>query len=107
MLERVYAAVNTTPVNPLDGTVNNLSDIFGLAINVIIGIAVSLAVIFIGMGGIQYITARGDTKAADAARTSITNAVIGLVIALAALAVKAIVLNILDADTDVGGNIII
>jgi hypothetical protein len=76
--------------------------------NVILGVAVSLSVIFLGLGGIKYITARGDAKAAEEARTWLTNAVIGLVIALGALAVKTIVLDsILDAgNVERGGNIV-
>lgn len=108
MLERVYAVVSTNAQNPLGTRFDTLSAVFGVAINVVIGVAVSMAVIFIGLGGIQYISAKGDAKAADAARASITNAVIGLVIALGALAVKTIVTGILDANTsNIGGNITI
>ena len=103
MLQRVYAEVNATVKDPLDtffdGTAT-LSKVFGAAMNVIMGVAVSLSVIFLGMGGIKYITAKGDAKAAEEARSWLTNAVIGLVITLGALAVKTIVLgSILNADT--------
>jgi hypothetical protein len=107
MLQKVYAAVNTDVDNPLD-QFNSLADVFGVIMNVILGVAVSLSVIFLGLGGIKYITARGDAKAAEEARTWLTNAVIGLVIALGALAVKTIVLDsILDAgNVERGGNIV-
>ena len=103
MLQRVYAEVNATVKDPLDtffdGTAT-LSKVFGAAMNVIMGVAVSLSVIFLGMGGIKYITAKGDAKAAEEARSWLTNAVIGLVVTLGALAVKPIVLgSILNADT--------
>jgi len=103
MLQRVYAEVNATVKDPLDtffdGTAT-LSKVFGAAMNVIMGVAVSLSVIFLGMGGIKYITAKGDAKAAEEARSWLTNAVIGLVVTLGALAVKTIVLgSILNADT--------
>jgi len=94
MLQRVFAKVGTNAVNPLPQFVN-LADVFGVAMNVVMGVAVSLSVIFLGLGGIKYITAKGDVKAAEEARSWLTNAVIGLVIALGALAVRQITLGIL------------
>jgi hypothetical protein len=94
MLEKVYAAVSTNVVSALDTTTyGTLGKIFGVAMNVVIGVAVSLAVIFIGLGGIKYITSHGDAKAADAARSMLTNAVIGLLVALGALLIKFIIMN--------------
>jgi hypothetical protein len=61
----------------------------------LIGIIGVLAVIFIIIGGIRYILARGDPKATDSARGSITAAIIGLVIALLAVAIVTIVGNFL------------
>ena len=108
MLQRVYAEVNATVKNPLNGFFTGpatLSQVFGAAMNVIMGVAVSLSVIFLGLGGIKYITAAGDAKAAEEARSWLTNAVIGLVITLGALAVKTIVLgSILNADTSALNN---
>jgi hypothetical protein len=102
MLQKVYAEVQTgvsDPLNSVFGGDPTLAKVFGLMMNVIMGVAVSLSVIFLGLGGIKYITARGDAKAAEEARTWLTNAVIGLVITLGALAVKTIVLtSILDAE---------
>ena len=100
MLQRVYAMVNTNAEDPFSNRFNTLKAVFSVAMNVVIAVAVSLAVIFLGLGGIQYITSKGDAKAADAARGSITNAVIGMVIALGALAVKAIVFGILGANVE-------
>ena len=98
MLQRVYAVVDpnvTDPLNDFFGGTATLSKVFGAAMNVIMGVAVSLSVIFLGLGGIKYITAKGDVKAAEEARSWLTNAVIGLVIALGALAVRQITLGIL------------
>ncbi|MBD3365840.1 hypothetical protein GF360_00685 [candidate division WWE3 bacterium] len=109
MLTRVYAqGVGTNVSNPLE-RFDSLAAVFGVAMNVIMGVAVSLSVIFLGLGGIKYITAKGDAKAAEEARTWLTNAVIGLIITLGALAVKTIVLDsILDADiSSVDANLVI
>jgi len=108
MLQRVFALVSTDADNPLK-RFTSLADVFGVAMNVIMGVAVSLSVIFLGMGGIKYITAKGDVKAAEEARSWLTNAVIGLVVALGALAVRQIALGILGTNAvniDAGGNIV-
>jgi len=109
MLQRVFAKVSTNATNPLS-RFTSLADVFGVAMNVIMGVAVSLSVIFLGMGGIKYITAKGDAKAAEEARSWLTNAVIGLVVALGALAVRQIALGILGTNAvniDAGGNIVL
>ncbi len=109
MLQRVFAKVATNATNPLS-RFTNLADVFGVAMNVIMGVAVSLSVIFLGLGGIKYITAKGDVKAAEEARSWLTNAVIGLVVALGALAVRQIALGILGTtagNVETGGNIVL
>ena len=105
MLERVYAQIENTVSNPLEG-IDTLAMVFGMMINVVIGVAIALSVIFLGIGGIKYITSQGDAKAADAARAAITNAVIGLVVAIGALAIRAIVLSLLGAG-DAGDPLIV
>lgn len=52
--------------------------------------AALLAFIFIVIGGIQWITAGGDVKAAGAARDRITGAVVGLLVVVAAFAITLI-----------------
>jgi hypothetical protein len=106
MLHEVFAQNGVSPdvKDPLEnffgvGQAPTLSAVFGGAMNVIMGVAVSLALVFLGLGGIKYITSKGDAKAAEEARTWLTNAIIGLVIALGALAIRAIVLDsILNVD---------
>lgn len=111
LLRYVHAAadVPTSAINPLaqvfpTGTVS-LTNIFGLIMNIVVGIGIALTVIFLVLGGIQYITARGDVKAADAARNSLTNAVIGFVVVLAALTIRYVVTNVIGATTTGFNNI--
>ena len=99
MLQRVYAQVDTDPV--LDtglANIENLGDLFGLVLNVIVGVGIALVVIFLVLGGIQYVMSKGDPKAADAARLSLTNAIIGFVVIIGALTIKAVVVNVLGAE---------
>ena len=81
--------------------IQNLADVFRLGINVVLGIGVALTVIFLILGGIQYITARGDQKAAQEARTSLTNAVIGFIVVIGAFTIRTILINLLGAEGSV------
>lgn len=105
MLQRVYAQVSTDPVLEDNvGGIEKLSDLFNLVLNVIVGVGIALVVIFLVLGGIQYVMSKGDPKAADAARLSLTNAIIGFVVIIGALTIKAVVLNVLgQGDITVGG----
>ncbi len=59
------------------------------------------------IGGISWINAGGDPKALDAARSRITNAVIGLIIVVAAFAVSLIVTTVLGINIFSGEEITI
>ena len=97
LIREAHAAVSTQAIqNPLGNRFQTLADVFGLVINLVIGVGVSLTVVFLVIGGIRYITAQGDVKAAESARASLTNAVIGFVIVLAAITIKFIVGGILN-----------
>src|SRR3972149_12014150 len=75
--------------NPLGFT--NLGEIFQALLTLAFFLAGIAFLAMLVLGGIQWITAGGDAKALDAARTRITNAVVGLVIVVAAYALTAIV----------------
>lgn len=98
LLRKVYADVPTTVSNPLGNRFTSIADVFALLINVIIGVGIALTIVYLVLGGIQYITSRGDTKAADEARGALTNAVIGFVVVLGAITVRIVVGNILGAN---------
>ncbi len=99
-IRKVHAQnVNTAYVaNPLAGKYTTIAEIFTLVTNIVIGVGVGLTIIFLVIGGIKYITSQGDPKAADAARGALTNAVIGFVIVLAALAIKFLIHNVLGSN---------
>lgn len=99
ILRQVYAqAAPTTVANPLGTRFPTLAAVFALVINIVIGVGVALVIVFLILAGIQYITARGDAKAADQARGSLTNAIIGFVIVLFAISLKAILANLIGAS---------
>ncbi len=58
----------------------------------------SLAVIFLVLGGVQYVTSRGNEEAAEKAKKTMTAAIVGLVIIIMAFAIVYIISNILIAN---------
>jgi len=68
-------------------TVSNLSDVSQRVINILLLIAAVVAVIYVIIGGYNYITAGGNAEQAAASKTTILNALIGLVIIFAAYAI--------------------
>lgn len=63
---------------------NNLGGIVGTAVTFILIIAVLIALFFLILGGIRWITSGGDKAKVDSARQTITAAIVGLVIAFLA-----------------------
>ena len=79
---------------------NNLADVFGFLVNVVLGVGIAVTIVFLILGGIQYITARGDQKAAGAARESLTNAVIGFIVVIGAFTIRLILINVIGNVTE-------
>jgi len=64
---------------------DSISDTIYSLINILLAIVGILAVVYLVYGGVLYITAGGDAEKAGKGRIAITNAIIGIVIVLAAL----------------------
>ena len=95
----VYAAVNTSTTDPLAGSgINSLANLFGLAINIVMGVGVALTVIFLILGGIKYVTSQGDKVQTQTARESLTNAVIGFIVVIGAFVIRTIVMGLLGGS---------
>ena len=73
---------------------NDLADVFGFLVNVVLGVGIAVTIIFLILGGIRYITARGDQKAAGEARAALTNAVIGFIVVIGAFTIRTILNNV-------------
>jgi uncharacterized membrane-anchored protein len=102
LVEKAYAQIDIVQ-SYIPGVVN-VSDIFALLTNVVIGVGIALVIIFLVVGGIQYVTARGDVKQAEAARSSLTNAVIGFIIVIAAFTIRLVVTNLLGSNIETIGD---
>lgn len=97
----VYAqSVSTTPTNPLDGTgLTTLAAMFGLIMNIVLGVGIALTVIYLILGGIKYIMSQGDKKGTLEARDSITNAIIGFIVVIAAMTIRLVILRMLGGTS--------
>ena len=78
-----------------------LEDVILYIVNVIIGVSGIVAVIFIVVGGVGYMTSAGDTTKLEKAKKTILYAAIGLIIcALAFAIVNFVILNLLNEPTN-------
>lgn len=62
-----------------DGGDYTLAAMLTLGLNVVIGVGIAFAVIFIVIGGIRYITSSGDPKAVDSAKKTLTYSVFAFI----------------------------
>lgn len=95
----VYAGANVNPCPSNLGTICTLGpDQFGpiisTALNVIIVIAILIAVFFLVWGGIKWITSGGDKAKVESARNTIIAGIIGLVFVFLAYFIISLVTNI-------------
>lgn len=74
-------------------TTNSLASIIGSVINAFMGLLGIILVVMIIYAGYLWMMAQGNTQKVDDAKKIITNAVIGLIILMAAYAIAQFVLN--------------
>ena len=63
------------------------------ALQIVFGVIGAMALIFIIIGGIQFVTSQGDPQSANKARNTILYSVVGLVVALSAEVIVTFVLG--------------
>jgi len=77
IIQKVYAAVNTSVADPLGGNFTNLSQVFAFVINLIIGVGWALVFVMLALGFVQYVMSKGEKTAVESAQKWLTYAVIG------------------------------
>jgi len=77
---------------------DNLGDVISKIIPAAITIAGLLTFLYMILGGFKYLTAGGDEKAVTAAKTMLTNAIIGLIIVFAAYWIMWILQTVLGLE---------
>ncbi len=92
------AASNPTTfgeVTPFSGTSSGtIIDAVTRIVNALLGFAAVIAVIFVIIGGVRYITSQGDEDASEAAKNTVLYALIGVII----IALSAVLVNFILAS---------
>ena len=70
--------------------------IIGNILQFILAIAFIIAVIFLVVGGFRYIVSQGNEEAVEKAKSTITSAIIGIVVVVLAWIILTIVLNLVQ-----------
>ncbi|NTW14278.1 MAG: hypothetical protein HGA31_04600 [Candidatus Moranbacteria bacterium] len=83
-----------TFINPLN--YDTVQEVLGVFLTYTQGVIVTIALVFLVLGGIMYIFSAGDEKRANSAKTMITAAMIGLAIGIAAPSFLKEIATILD-----------
>ena len=74
-------------IEPIVPSGNTLPEMVNEIISIVLAVVGVLAVIYLIYGGIQYVTAGGEAEKATKGRTTITNAIIGIVLVAASYAI--------------------
>jgi hypothetical protein len=77
----------------------SLPELVGSLINALLGVLGIIFVVLVVYAGFLWMTAQGDTKKVDQAKTMLTQAVVGLVIIVAAYAISSFVISTLVTAT--------
>ena len=90
----LLSAVTTTPITaPALGGPASFTELARIVTNALLGIAGSLSVIFLIVGGRRYTTSAGNESTTKKAKSTITGAIIGLIISLMDYAIVTFVLT--------------
>lgn len=89
------ALAQKIPITEKKWDIKTITTLISSVINWLGIIAGGFAVIYIVIGGIRYVMASGNPDAAQAAKTSIINAVIGVVIVAAAWGILTLVISLI------------
>lgn len=99
-------------INPGSGFVNpgtttatqSVSNTTTLVVNGLFTLGAILAVVYLILGGVRWITSRGDKNGVEAARRQIVAAIIGLIVVAVAFFALNIVFGLLGANNPLKGN---
>ncbi len=80
---------------------DNLLSLVGTIITLAFGVAAIVAVVYLIIGGFSYVTAGGNPEAVEAAKTTIINSIIGLLVVLASYLIVDFVLDQLHASPEI------
>ena len=81
------------PIEEIPISGRTLPEMVNQIISIILIVVGVLAVVYLIYGGIQYVTAGGDAEKATKGRTTITNAIIGIILIVASWAIYSFIIR--------------
>jgi hypothetical protein len=99
--QAICGANNDCAITGNGDTAGGVTGVAGILLNIariVVYIVGALAVLFLVYGGVMYLTAGGDDGKVKSARAIITNAIIGLVIAIVAFSIVTIVQGLVSGQ---------
>jgi hypothetical protein len=81
----------TTAINPGTGWATDFGALINSVLSIVMVIALLLVLLYLVLGGIEWITSGGDKGKTESARNKITAAIIGIIILAAAYALTQLV----------------
>jgi hypothetical protein len=78
--------------------IDNFGDLLAKAVLTLLTFAGAIAVVFLMIGGFQYVSSRGNEEAMEKAKKTVTSAIIGIVIIVMAYAIVSIVNTLLTTQ---------
>jgi|WetSurMetagenome_2_1015567.scaffolds.fasta_scaffold591024_1 hypothetical protein len=88
-----FAVDNPAPTFFISLPDNTVRGILTFVIQALLGLAGTLSMLFIIVGGFQYITSGMNEKQAESGKKTLTNAIIGLVIVVLSYTIVVVVIN--------------
>jgi hypothetical protein len=86
---------NYTLENPIK--VGSIQDLLTILLKIVIILATPIVVLFIILAGFKYVTARGNANQIEDATKALTNAIIGGVLIIGAVAISEIIKNLVNS----------
>ncbi len=99
----INTASATALTNPIP-SVTDLRDLINNLLNWMMGFIGVIAVVYLMYAGFKYVTAGGDSKKAQEAKEGITQAIIGIAIAVIGYLLVSLVFTVLGVDKNVSKN---
>lgn len=81
---------------PSGGGFTSLTDYAAVAVNLFLGIAMSITLIGVILSGIKFMAAKSDFKAIASAKAALTYSIVGLLLSIGAFAFLRIIIDILN-----------
>jgi prepilin signal peptidase PulO-like enzyme (type II secretory pathway) len=80
----------------------SLMDLITNVINILLFFAGAIAILFVIVGGYQYITSGGNEEQSEKGRKNVTNAIIGIVVIILAYAIINVIANLVSSNSGAG-----